>query len=114
MRGSGRFPARVSMALAGLVLTVAGCSQALPLGPAPAPLPVPSHLASAIVLQPGLSDPGASVSKCPAGSVALSGPGAVDGSARRHRPRSVPPALRPASASGRWASRSRSPRPGSP
>ena len=37
MRGPGRFPTRVSMALAGLVLTVAGCSQALPLGPAPAP-----------------------------------------------------------------------------
>ena len=79
MRGPGRFPTRVSMALAGLVLTVAGCSQALPLGPAPAPLPVPTRLASAIVLQPGLSDPGASVSKCPAGSVALSGPGAING-----------------------------------
>ncbi len=79
MRGPGRFPTRVSMALAGLVLTVAGCSQALPLGPAPAPLPVPSRLASAIVLQPGLSDPGASVSKCPVGSVALSGPGAING-----------------------------------
>jgi hypothetical protein len=79
MRGSGRFPARASMALAGLALTMAGCSQALPLGPAPAPLPVPSRLASSIVLQPGLSDPGASVSKCPAGSVALSGPGAING-----------------------------------
>jgi hypothetical protein len=79
MRGPGRFPIRVSTALAGLALTVAGCSQALPLGPAPAPLPVPSRLASAIVLQPGLSDPGASVSKCPAGSVALSGPGAING-----------------------------------
>jgi hypothetical protein len=79
VRGSGRLAAGAGAALAGLVLTVAGCSQALPLGPAPAPVPVPSHLATAIVLQPGLSDPGASVSKCPAGSVALSGPGAING-----------------------------------
>ena len=79
MRGPGRFPTRVSMALAGLVLTVAGCSQALPLGPTPAAPPAPSRLASAIVLQPGLTDPGTSVGKCPAGSVALSGPGATGG-----------------------------------
>jgi hypothetical protein len=90
MRAPGRFPARVSMALAGLVLTVAGCSQALPLGPAPAPLPVPSSLASAIVLQPGVSDPGASVSKCPAGSVALSGPGAINGAPGGTGPASSP------------------------
>jgi hypothetical protein len=74
MRGPGRLAAGVGIAFAGVVLTVAGCSQALPLGPAPAAAPAPSHLASAIVMQPGLSDPGASVSKCPAGSVALSGP----------------------------------------
>jgi hypothetical protein len=90
MRAPGRFPARVSMALAGLVLTVAGCSQALPLGPAPAPLPVPGSLASAIVLQPGVSDPGASVSKCPAGSVALSGPGAINGAPGGTGPASSP------------------------
>jgi hypothetical protein len=80
VRGSGRLAAGTGAALAGLALTVAvaGCSQALPLGPAPAPVPAPSHLASAIVMQPGLSDPGASVSKCPAGSVALSGPGALN------------------------------------
>jgi hypothetical protein len=77
-RGSGRLAAGAGAALVGLALTVAGCSQALPLSPAPAPAPVPSHLASAIVMQPGLSDPGASVSKCPSGSVALSGPGAVN------------------------------------
>jgi hypothetical protein len=76
--GSGRLTAGAGAALAGLVLAVAGCSQALPLGPAPAPVPTPSHLASAIVMQPGLSEPGASVSKCPAGSVALSGPGALN------------------------------------
>ena len=90
MRGPGRFPTRVSMALAGLVLTVAGCSQALPLGPAPAPLPVPSRLASDIVLQPGLSDPGASVSKCPVGSVALSGPGAINAAPGGSSPVSSP------------------------
>lgn len=77
-RGSGMLAVGAGAALAGLVLTVAGCSQALPLGPAPAAAPAPSHLASAIVMQPGLSDPGASVSKCPVGSVALSGPGALN------------------------------------
>jgi hypothetical protein len=81
VRGSGRLTAGAIAALAGLVMTVAGCSQALPLGPSPAPVPAPSHLASAIVLQPGLSDPGASVSKCPDGAVALSGPGAINASA---------------------------------
>jgi hypothetical protein len=79
VRGSGTLAAGAGAALAGLVLTVAGCSQALPLGPAPVPPPVPSHLASAIVLQPGLTDPGTSISKCPAGSVALTGPGANNG-----------------------------------
>ncbi len=74
-----RLAAGAGAVLAGLVLTVAGCSQALPLGPAPAAPPAPSRLATSIVLQPGLTDPGASVSKCPAGSVALSGPGATNG-----------------------------------
>jgi len=78
-RGQARLAAAAGTALAGLVLTVAGCSQALPLGPTPAAPPAPSRLASAIVLQPGLTDAGASVSKCPAGSVALSGPGATGG-----------------------------------
>jgi hypothetical protein len=78
VRGSGRLAAGAVAAFAGLVLTVAGCSQVLPLGPSPAPAPTPSHLASAIVMQPGLSDPGASVSKCPAGTVALSGPAALN------------------------------------
>ena len=90
MRGPGRFPIMASIALAGLALTLAGCSQALPLGPAPAPLPVPSRLASAIVLQPGLTDQGASVSKCPAGSVALSGPGAINGAPGGTGPASSP------------------------
>jgi hypothetical protein len=88
-------PALVGAAVAALALTVAGCSQALPLGPTPAsrptpasapvpvshvepgPVPAPTRLASAIVMQPGVSDPSASVTKCPAGTVALTGPGAV-------------------------------------
>ena len=36
-------------------------------------------------MQPGVTDPGASVSKCPAGSVALSGPGATR-PPQRHSP----------------------------
>ena len=86
MRGSRGLAAGAGAALAGLVLTVAGCSQALPLGPTPAPAPTPSRLASAIVMEPGLSDPGASVSKCPAGSVALSGPGAINAPASGSSP----------------------------
>lgn len=75
MRGSGRHPAGAGIALAGLVLTVAGCSHVLPLGPAPAATPAPSHLASAIVMEPGLIQPQAAPNVCPAGSVVLSGPG---------------------------------------
>lgn len=52
MRGSGRWSARVGLALTGLVLTVVGCGHMLPLGLSA--IPVPSHLASAIVLQPAL------------------------------------------------------------
>jgi hypothetical protein len=89
-RGRIRLAAGTGAALAGLLLTVAGCSQALPLGPAPAPPPTPSHLASAIVMQPGLADPGATVGKCPAGSVALTGPGAVDGPATPSGPVTSP------------------------
>jgi hypothetical protein len=77
VRDLGKLPAGLGVALAGLVLTVAGCGQVLPLGPAPAAAPAPRHLASPIVMQPGLSQPGASASRCPAGSVALSGPGAL-------------------------------------
>jgi hypothetical protein len=52
VRGSGRCLARVGLALTGLVLTVAGCGHVLPLGLSA--IPVPSRLASAIVLQPAL------------------------------------------------------------
>ena len=70
--------AGTALALACVALAVTGCSSALPLGPAASPAPAPSRLASAIVMQPGVSDPGAPVSKCPAGTVALSGPGAIN------------------------------------
>lgn len=62
--------------LGGLLFAVAGCSgSVLPLGPAPAPTPSPRQLASAIVMEPGLAQPGASPRDCPAGSVVLTGPG---------------------------------------
>jgi len=78
VRRSGRRRAAIAgAALAGLVLAVAGCSQALPLRPTAAPLPTPVKLASSIVMQPGVADPAASATDCPVGSVVLSGPGVV-------------------------------------
>lgn len=79
MRSPGGRPALTGAALAfaGVVLAVAGCSGALPLGPAPAPAPPPRHLAAAIVMEPGLSQPGPSGTPCAAGSVALTGPGVI-------------------------------------
>lgn len=74
---SGTRAAIAGAAVAGLALAVAGCSQALPLRPTASAPPTPVRLASSIVMQPGLTDPGASVGHCPAGSVALSGPGAT-------------------------------------
>jgi hypothetical protein len=65
--------AGAGIALAGLVLTVAGCSQALPLGPVPA---AQHHLASAIVLQTVLSQPSSPAGGCPAGSARLPDPAA--------------------------------------
>lgn len=76
--GSGRRTARAGLALAGLVLTVAGCGHMLPLGLSA--IPVPSHLAAAIVLQPGVPGPATrsaaaqgapSAVSCPAGYAAL-------------------------------------------
>jgi hypothetical protein len=55
VRASGRCPARAGLALTGLLLTVAGCGHVLPLGLSA--IPVPSRLASAIVLQPALVAP---------------------------------------------------------
>jgi hypothetical protein len=78
VRRPGRQTARAGIALACLALTAAGCSQVLPVGPAPAATPAPRHLASAIVMQPGLTQPGAPSIGCPGGSVALSGPGTTN------------------------------------
>jgi hypothetical protein len=77
VRGSARHQARAGIALAGLMLAVAGCSHVLPLGPAPAPTPTPRHLAAAIVMEPGLIQSDTAANGCPAGSVVLSGPGTL-------------------------------------
>jgi hypothetical protein len=53
-RQSGRRPARAGIALVAISLTVAGCSQALPLGQAP---DTQHHLTSEIVLQVVVSQP---------------------------------------------------------
>jgi hypothetical protein len=68
VRRSGRCPAGAGIALAALVLTVAGCSQALPLGPAPA---AQHHLATEIVLQIVRGQPPSSAGSCAAGSAKL-------------------------------------------
>jgi hypothetical protein len=68
-RGLGRHPAGAGIAVAALALTCAGCSQILPLGPAP---PAPRHLASAVILQLVLSQPPAD--GCPDGYTTLAAP----------------------------------------
>jgi hypothetical protein len=79
-RGAAAAAAALAAALAaGLAFAVAGCSQALPLGPAPSAPPTPVRLTSSIVMQPGLADPGVTAADCPAGSVVLSGPGVTVG-----------------------------------
>jgi preprotein translocase subunit SecD len=62
------------MVLAALVFTIAGCSQALPLGPTPAPAPVQRQLATPIVLQIVRSQPASLSGSCPAGSAKLPDP----------------------------------------
>ncbi|HEY1917434.1 MAG TPA: hypothetical protein VGH27_17850 [Streptosporangiaceae bacterium] len=79
MRGPGRRSAAIAVCLAALTLTCAGCSHVLPLGAAPPPVPPTRHLSSAIILQPVLGQLKAPASGCPAGSAALSGPGAAPG-----------------------------------
>jgi hypothetical protein len=91
VQGSGRRPARAGLALAGLALTVAGCGHVLPLGLAA--IPVPSHLASAIVMQPALvapsrapAGPGApAAGGCPAGYATLPAADQPPGSAGCYR-----------------------------
>jgi hypothetical protein len=70
-RGPGRRPAGAGLAVAALALACAGCSQILPLGPAP---PAPRHLASAVILQLVLSQPRAPAGPCPVGYTTLSTP----------------------------------------
>ena len=65
---SGKRPAGAGVALAAAALTVAGCSQALPVGPTPA---AQHHLASAIVLQIVHSQPSTPAGGCPTGSARL-------------------------------------------
>jgi hypothetical protein len=68
------------LALAGIVLTVAGCSHLTPLGPAP---PQPSHLRSPFVLQAMRVQPPAPAGGCPAGFATLSAPGTSPGACYR-------------------------------
>jgi hypothetical protein len=68
VRRSGKRSAGAGIALAAAALTVAGCSQALPLGQAPA---AQHHLTSAIVLQIVLSEPSSPAGSCPAGYARL-------------------------------------------
>jgi hypothetical protein len=70
--------AAASVLAAGVVLTVASCSQLTPLGPDPAAsLPQPHHLRSPIVLQDMRMQQPTAAGACPAGSVTVSGaPGA--------------------------------------
>jgi hypothetical protein len=77
VRGPGRRHAGAGVALAAIVLAVAGCSQALPLGPTPA---AQHHLATAIVLQTVRSQPSVA-GTCPAGYTTLPGPGTDNPSA---------------------------------
>jgi hypothetical protein len=60
--------AGAGIALAAAVLTMAGCSQALPLGPRP---PAQHHLATTIVLQAVSSQAASLAGTCPAGSATL-------------------------------------------
>lgn len=92
MRGSGRRPAKAGLALAGLMLTVTGCTQVLPLGLAA--VPVPSQLAAAIVMQPAQMMPATatevvqgvpSTVACPAGYAMLPAGGQPPGSAGCYR-----------------------------
>jgi hypothetical protein len=64
-----------TLAAAGLVLAVAGCSHIPPLGPDPAPVSLPParDLGSPIIMQIMRSQPPTPTGECPAGSIALFG-----------------------------------------
>ena len=71
VRRSGGRPAGAGIAVAVVALTCAGCSQVLPLGPAP---PASRHLASAIILQLAVSQPPSPTGGCPSGYTTLAAP----------------------------------------
>lgn len=120
MRGPDRRLAGVGITLAGIVLTIASCASNPVAAPTPAAttpqppattpqpaatVPQPRHLASPIVLEAMLSQPPSSAGGCPAGSAALSGPGAGPGVCYRQLGKpvtitsaavSLPPACPPA------------------
>jgi hypothetical protein len=77
VQGPGRRPAGIGITLAGIVLTVASCTSH------PTAVPQIRHLGSPIVLEAVLSQPGTPAGGCPAGLVALSGPGAGPGQCYR-------------------------------
>lgn len=91
MRGPDGRLAGVGITLAGIVLAVAGCTShpvatATPAATAPQPpaaVPQLHHLGSPIVLAAMLSQRRAPAGGCPAGSVALSAPGADPGQCYR-------------------------------
>jgi hypothetical protein len=64
-----------ALAAAGVVLSVAGCSNITPLGPDPAPVSLPParDLGSPIIMQIMRSQPPTPTGRCPAGSIDLFG-----------------------------------------
>jgi hypothetical protein len=83
VRGSGSRPAWAGIALSALVLTITGCTHALPLGPTAS---AQRHLATSIVLQAVRSQRLSSAGSCPAGSAPLpAGASAADPLSRCYR-----------------------------
>jgi hypothetical protein len=77
-RPSSVLPGPLAVIALALALAMAGCGHVTPLGPATAAtLPPPRPLGSPIIMQVMLGTPGTPAAGCPAGYVALSGPGAA-------------------------------------